>query len=382
MTSVPRIAIDYTPAYEQGAGIGRLVRDLVTSLALSDYVTDYRLFVSGATREQLPEPPGANFQWRQTAISPKWLARLWYRVRLPLPIETLIGQIDLYHATDFVLPPTYKDTKSIVTVHDLSFVRVPETASPRLKRYLDQVVPHSVHRATHVLADSEATRQDLIELYDLAPEKVTTLLSGVDPRFRPVHSPTREQLNWKYHLPEKPYIFSVGTVQPRKNYSRLIEAIALLRERDYDLALVIAGGHGWLGNPIYETIKATNMTDSVHLIGFADDADLPALYTYAACTAYVSLYEGFGFPILESMACGTPVVTSKVSSLPEVAGDAALMIDPYNIEEIAYAIQRILDNATLKNTLIKAGLVQAKQFTWENAANRLMAVYDQVLNKT
>src|SRR5688572_30672328 len=133
------VAIDYTPAYEQGAGIGRYVRELISALARQDNETPYRLFVSGAKPDQLPVAPGANFSWKPTRLNPTWLARIWHRIRLPFPVEVFTGRVDLYHATDFVLPPTR--TRSILTVHDLSFVRVPEAASPSLRTYLDAVVP-------------------------------------------------------------------------------------------------------------------------------------------------------------------------------------------------------------------------------------------------
>ena len=158
-----RIAIDYTPAIEQSGGIGRYVRDLTAALAGLDQANDYRLFVSGAAAGTLP-PAAANIQWRPTAITPRWLARIWHRARLPLPVELFTGKVDLFHATDFVLPYTLPSTRTLLTVHDLSFVRVPEAASPPLKAYLDAVVPRSVERADHVLADSAATKDDLMEL--------------------------------------------------------------------------------------------------------------------------------------------------------------------------------------------------------------------------
>lgn len=370
------IAIDYTPAYEQGAGIGRYVRELTAALAKLDHETDYRLFIAGAT--DLPPALAENFTWKPTNISPKWLARIWHRAHMSIPVEVITGEIDLYHATDFVLPPTRPKTITVLTVHDLSFVRVPEAASPRLKAYLDKVVPRSVQRADHILADSQATKDDLIALYGVAEDKVTVLLSGVDARFAPANNPSVRQ---KYGIGERPYLFSVGTVQPRKNYSRAIHALARLREKGHDLNFVIAGGKGWLEDPIYETIRAAGMGEYVKMIGFADDADLPALYSHAECTVFPSLYEGFGFPVLESMACGTPVVTSMVSSLPEVAGDAALMIDPLDLDALTDAIQQILEDSQLKQRLIQAGFRQAAQLSWEKSAQQLHKFYSVLLSK-
>jgi glycosyltransferase involved in cell wall biosynthesis len=372
------IALDYTPAYEQGGGIGRYVRELVAAVARLDSSTQYRLFVAGARPDQLPPAPNANFHWKPSRISPAWFARIWHRAQMPLPVETFVGNIRLYHATDFVLPPTQRTTRTILTVHDLSFVRVPDAASPKLKQYLDMVVPRSARRADHILADSQATKDDLISLYSLPESKITVLLSGVDTRFSHTISAlltTRKT----YKIGDRPYLFTVGTVQPRKNYVRLVEALHVLRRQGYDVDLVIAGGKGWLDGPLYQKIDALKLNEHVHLIGFAADTDLPTLYSGAACVAFPSLYEGFGFPVLEGMACGTPVITSTVSSLPEVAGDAALMVNPTDTEAIVDAIRRILDDSTLRETLVQKGYAQAKKFTWENSARHLMQVYQQVL---
>lgn len=373
------IAIDYTPAYEQGGGIGRYVRELVAALARHDTQTPYRLFVAGAKELPIPNPPGPNFIWKSTSLSPRWLARLWHRAQIPIPVEVVVGKVDLYHATDFVLPPTR--TRTLLTVHDLSFVRVPETASPNLKAYLDKVVPRSVYRADHVLADSQATKDDLISLYNTPPDKITVLLSGVDSRFKRVTDETAlAAVREKYGIGTRPYIFAVGTVQPRKNYSRLIQALAWLREHGYDVALVIAGGRGWLENPIYQAISDNQLEHYVHLIGFADEADLPALYSAAECLAFPSLYEGFGLPILEAFACGTPVMTANISSLPEVAGDAALMVEPTNLDEIIHALRRLLEDSALRADLIQRGHTRAQGFTWDAAAAHLRQIYTHLIS--
>ncbi len=374
------IGIDYTAAHEQGAGIGRYVRELVRALAALDDATPYRLFVAGAQRCALPPSPGANFAWRPTRITPLWFARLWHRLQLPLPVEAFTGRVQLFHATDFTLPPTLPGTRTLLTVHDLSFVRAPETTTPVLKAYLDAVVPRSVRRATHVLADSQATKDDLVELYGTPPDKITVLLGGVNPEFKPVtDADARQAVRARYSLPPNPYIFSVGTVQPRKNYARLIEALATLGPQYADVHLVIAGGRGWLDAPIYQTVRDLGMSERVHFTGFARDEDLPALYSEAVCLAYPSLYEGIGLPVLEAMACGTPVVTSTVSSLPEVAGDAALLVDPYDVQALAGALRHLLDDSALRETLIARGVRQAAFFTWERAATQLLAVYWQMV---
>lgn len=375
---MPAIGIDTTAAHEQSAGIGRYVRELIRALAAEDSSTPYRLFVAGATRDRLPPPPGPNFSWRPTRITPLWFARLWHRLQLPLPIESFTGRVRLFHATDFTLPPALPGTPTLLTVHDLSFVRAPETATPVLKAYLDRVVPRSVARATHILADSQATKDDLIALYGTPADKITVLLSGVSAHFRRVDDPAAHQaVRERYGIPPQPYIISVGTVQPRKNYARLMEALATLGPEGADIHLVIAGGRGWLDSPIYGAVKSFGLENRVHFTGFVDDADLPALYSAALCLAYPSLYEGFGFPVLEAFACGTPVVSSTLSSIPEVAGDAALLVDPYDVGALAAALRRVLNDPALRAGLVERGARQAAQFTWARTARHLREIYRQ-----
>jgi glycosyltransferase involved in cell wall biosynthesis len=243
-------------------------------------------------------------------------------------------------------------------------------------------VPRSVKRADHVIADSQATKNDLIDIYGTEPDKISVVLSGVDEQYRPVEdAKLRRLVREKYNIPvDVPYIFSIGTVQPRKNYGKLISAIVRLRDDFPDIHLVIAGGKGWLEGPIYQAVDALDLQDRVHFIGFADEADIPVLYSDARCTAYISLYEGFGFPVVESMACGTPVLTSNVSSMPEVGGTAAFYVDPYDIDDITSGLRRILTDEDLRKRLRETGFRQVKRFTWERSAQDLLSTYERVLN--
>jgi glycosyltransferase involved in cell wall biosynthesis len=371
-----RIGIDYTAAARQRAGIGRYTRELVKALLTLDSPHRYTLFAAtgGLPREdwqakinRLTTISRSPLTVRNLPLSDDWLARLWHRLRLPLPVELITGPLDLFYSPDFVLPPTRRATRTLLTVHDLSFLHYPEAFVPTLRRYLERVVPRSVARADHVLADSEATRADLIAHLGTAPEKVDVLYSGVDPRFGPESKAgERERLEKRYGVGDQPYILSVGTVQPRKNYTRLIRAFASLRA---EAQLLIAGGKGWL----YEEIFAeAEEHEAVRLLGFVEDEDLPALYRNAALFAFPSLYEGFGLPVLEAMACGTPVVCSDASSLPEVAGNAALLVDPLDIDVLTEAMARVLGDADLRQAMIARGLQQAARFTWERAARQLL----------
>ena len=390
-----RIGIDYTSAVHQGAGIGRLTRNVVQELAKLDTSGDeYTLLVQG--REipypPRPEPPAgspnvasgiSSPNWREvrTRLNQRWWTRIWHRLRIPLKVEWLTGPIDVFHGPDFVLPPLAKRTRAIVTVHDLSFLHYPDCFEPALLAYLHSAVPRATARADWVLADSESTRRDAIELLGVPAQRTSVLYPGVEPRFRPIEAHTARgaaalsQTRAKYKLPDR-FILAVGTVQPRKNYVRLVEAFSQLDLQG--LHLVIAGGKGWLFQDLYDRIRQLGLRSRVHLTGYVDDADLPALYNLAQVVAQPSLYEGFGIPIVEAMACGTPVVSADNSSLPEAAGDAGLLFDALDSEALADALARALTDVELRQTMVERGMQQASQFTWREAAETLHATYQQI----
>ena len=375
-----RIGIDYTAAVRQGAGIGRYTRGLVAALAERDRENRYVVFSAGA------DPPGTawpeNFRRRALPLTDRHLAILWQRLRLPLPVECVTGRLDLFHSPDFVLPPVRR-ARTVLTVHDLSFMRYPECSSPPLLRYLMDAVPRSVRRADAILADSESTRHDVIELLGVPAERVFVIYPGAESRFAPGPADDAETaaVLARYGI-RRPYIFSVGTVQPRKNYARLIQAYAALRrERRLPHELVISGGRGWLTEEVDAAIASVGPEAPVRMVGFAADADLPALYRAADLFAFPSLYEGFGIPILEALGCGTPVVAGNASSLPEAAGDAALLVDPFDVAALADAMGRLLDDSTLRHTLRARGLEQVRRFRWDESAARLLDVYATVARR-
>ena len=372
-----RIGMEVTAALTQGGGIGRYTRELLRALARVDAANHYALFyASREPRHALP-PLGANFHTRALPFHDVWLARLWGRARVPAPVEWITGAVDVYHSPDFTLPPTRRGTRTLLTVHDLSFVRDPGSAAPGLLTYLNAVVPRSVARADHVLADSFATRDDLIDLYKTPANKISVLYCGVEDVFRPITDPAAlAAVRAKYRLGGAPFVLAVSTLQPRKNYVRLLEALA--RMADPELRLVFAGGKGWLYDSIFAAVERLGLRERVTFMGFVDDADLPALYTAARILAYPSLYEGFGLPMLEAMACGTPVVASTASCLPEVAGDAALLIDPYDVAALAEALTRAHTDEPLRATLIDLGRRRAAGFRWDESARQLIALYTRL----
>jgi glycosyltransferase involved in cell wall biosynthesis len=358
-----KIGIEITAAVRQGGGIGRYVREMIRALAHSDAANRYQLFFASPNPVPFPPTPlPQNFSTRHLPFHDIWLARLWHRAQIPVNVEWITGEIDLYHAPDFVLPPTR--ARSLLTVHDLSFARDPDSAAPTLRDYLNVVVPRSVQRATHIIAVSQATKNDLVELYNTPEEKISVIHEGVDEKFRPAAD---KAISEKYGMSERPYLFSVSTIQPRKNYKRLIQALAFLPN---EFELVIAGGKGWLYDDIFA--EAEKFKGRVRFLGFVPDDDLPALYSGASVFAYPSLYEGFGLPLLEAMACGTPTVASNISCLPEVAADAAVTVSPYHPESIAAGIRAALAN---RSDLIEKGFARASQFKWQNSARQLIDLY-------
>ncbi|MEJ5197972.1 MAG: glycosyltransferase family 1 protein [Anaerolineae bacterium] len=372
-----RVAIDYTPALRQGAGIGRYTRGLVAALAEIDRANSYILFSAG---ERPPADGGgagwpANFTLRHTPLSARWLTIAWHRLHLPLPAELLTGACDLFHAPDFVLPPLRR-ARGIVTVHDLSFLRLPECADPGLRAFLEQVVPRSVARATRVLADSESTRRDLMALLGVEGDKIDVVTPGVEPRFRRVENVAQlTVVRARYRLPRR-FILGIGTLEPRKNFVGLIRAYAQMRRTTgLEHALVIAGRPGWLYEEIFAEVERQGLTEDVHFPGFVADADLPALYSLADLLAYPSLYEGFGIPVVEAMACGTPVVAGNNSSLPEAAGTAALLVDARDTDGLAKALAQALTDTALRRQMIERGYIQARRFTWQHSATDLLAAY-------
>ena len=258
------IGIDFTSAVHQQAGIGRYTREMVRALvdvSAERLDAQYRLFVAGSGPNPMPTLPGPEFKFCPTRLSERWLARLWYRLNMPLPVEVWTGNIDLFHAADFFLPPTRPATRTLVTVHDLSFVRDPDNTMPGMSHQLNTWVPRSVDRADHVIAVSQATRRDLVDIYHTPSEKISVLYHGVSAAFEPITDAHRLQaVRQKYNLGRRPLVLSLGTIQPRKNYLRLVQAFAQL---DSEFALVIIGGKGWGYQSLFDEVAKLKLTDRV-----------------------------------------------------------------------------------------------------------------------
>ena len=377
-----RIGIDYTAAVWQGGGIGRYTRSLVRALVELDSGHTFKLFVAGgmpkdAQMERWPD----NVRTYPVPISDRWTHIIWQRLRLPVPIQLVMGGIDLFHSPDFVLPPT-GSAGSILTVHDLSFLTVPQFFVPEFRRYLEGAVTRAVRKAQHILADSRSTQADLVDLLGVDPDRITVLYPGVDQRFRPVEdTQVLSSVRRRYRLPGR-FLLGLSTLQPRKNFEGLVDAFGLvatdrgLQPGMADLDLVVVGEEGWLFEGIAERVQARGLADRVHFLGRVPDDDLPAVYSLAEVFAFPTWYEGFGIPVVEAMACGTPVVASDNSSLPEAVGNAGIMVDAGDTTGLADGIVCILSDGALRSRLVSEGFKHTRQFSWRRSAEQLLSVIE------
>ena len=378
-----RIAFDYTSAVHQRAGVGRYTRSLAGQIIpLLEGNDDLILWYTSTSKESVSFPSGGvpqNCTLHRIPLSPRLAAIGWQRLRLPLPIDRFVGKVDLHHQPDFVSPPTR--APMMTTIHDLSYLIVPEFAHPDLRRYLARSVPRTLARATQVVTVSDTTRRDVIERYRIAPERVTTIYNGVDGWFRAPDTAAVDRTLQQFGL-RRPYFIMVGTVEPRKNHLTALRAFARIYEKRKDISLVIVGNPGWLSEPIVSEIENAARSMAIRYLRFVDDTWIPALYAGSVGLLAPSWYEGFGLPVLEAMACGAPVVASDRGALPEVAGDAALIVSPDGIDELENGMLRLLDDRSLRDDLSRRGQARASEFTWERAAAAHLKLYHEVADLT
>jgi glycosyltransferase involved in cell wall biosynthesis len=297
---------------------------------------------------------------------------------IPLPYCWFFrNNVNVRHFFNFIVPPFSKG-KTVVTIHDLGFKRFPETLTVKTKLLLRLNLRKSLKRADLILADSEFTRQEILYFYDCPPEKIRVLYSGVEHERYHVNIPAEEitRVKTKQGITGD-YILYLGTLEPRKNIERLISAYAQLKQRQPIVPpLIIAGKKGWLYDGIFE--KARSLTDNIHFTGYIPEEDKPGLLAGALFFCFPSLYEGFGLPPLEAMACGTPVLCSNAASLPEVVGDAGLLVDPFSVEEIADGMERLYTNEILRTDMKQKGITQAARFDWERSSGELFKIYESL----
>jgi glycosyltransferase involved in cell wall biosynthesis len=371
-----RIGYDATPAVVQRAGVGRYARELLRALVALEYDDAYALSCAASAAQcaaLLTElPPGAWREVRRIPVSDRVATIAWHRVGLPLCIERFTGQIDLYHGTDFVVPPAR--AARVVTVHDLSFRLAPQFAEPSLVHFLDAAVPRALAAASRVIAVSASVAAEVAAAFPDVRNRIVAVPNGVR---APAPSPATRSLDGA----SRPVVLCVGTVEPRKNHDALLRAMPIVRTTWPDALLVIAGRTGWRASEIAARVRAAERGGWVRWEGDVDDQRLEDLYRQAQVAVFPSHYEGFGLPVLEALAYGTPTVASDIAAHREVAGTAALYASPLDHEALAAQIGLVLSDAELRVALRDLGLVRAAQFTWENAARRTRRVYQAAVDE-
>ncbi|MBI5032963.1 MAG: glycosyltransferase family 4 protein [Chloroflexi bacterium] len=375
-----RIAIDISPVVHRKAGLATYARNLTEHLLCLDQENSYRAFHYGQANEPLPASLAS-----LPCVTVLWGARRW---RLTVAaqyffggtLDRTLGTVDIFHATEHLLP-SLRSAHTVFTFHDAIYALFPEYHLPLNKLFLGAMMPRFLRRADAIIAVSECSKRDAIRLYNVPAEKITVIPEGIHQTLQPVNDSNRLAEIRAHYSKHQPYILFVSTIEPRKNIAALVDAVKILRAQGFPHRLLIAGRKGWLYQSTFDHVKQAGMDSEIDFLDYVPDADLPALYS--ACDAFVfpSLYEGFGLPPLEAMACGAPVICSNTSSLPEVVGDAALQVNPRDVNEIAAAITRVLNDATLRDELCAKSLARAAQFSWERTARETLSIYQSLVSK-
>ncbi len=354
----------------RSAGITWHIYNLLRHLPEASPEIGYTVFLS---ERRYAGAPGVRLQVSRLPTDRPPVRILWEQALQPWAVRR--AEVDLLHSPVYV-GPLVSACPFVVTIHDLSFLFFPQSFRAMNRNYLQTFTRLSVRRAQRVIAVSESTKRDLVQLYGLSPAKVDVVHNGVDDSFRPLPADQVTAFRRRAGLPDR-FILFVGTLEPRKNVVHLVEAYALLPKERPPLFLV--GGKGWFYDEIFARVEALNLSGEVHYVGYVPAGDLPMWYNAADLFVYPSLYEGFGLPPLEAMACGTAVVASTASSLPEVVGEAGLLVDPSDTEALATAMEQVLSDRGVQEQMQAASLAQAQSFSWAETARRTVASYRRAL---
>ena len=372
------IYVDVSTAVHRRAGLGRYAESLTRALVRTDpdrYALFYNRERGVAPLEGLDHLPS-----RSVALGYKpWRMLVWLGQLARVGFDRLLPGAELFHATEHLLLPL-RSIPTVLTVHDLIFRHLPAHHKPLNRWYLNLALPLFCRRATHIIAISECTRGDLVAAYGVPPEKVSVIHEAADPSFRPQPPDLVETARVRYGLPQR-YLLFVGTIEPRKNLTRLLSAFEAVRAEGLSDGLAIVGRRGWLYEDFFAQLERSPARESVVFPGYVPDEDLPVIYAGAQALVFPSLYEGFGLPVLEAMACGTPVAASNASSIPEIGGDAALYFAPQDEEAMTATVRRILVAPDLAADLRRRGPARAARYSWERAARETRAVYERVLHR-
>lgn len=374
------IYIDISAAVHSRAGLGRYSERLAAAL-IAQEPGRYGLFHNSDEGAHFPESLPANVPRRSVNLGYKpWRMAVLLGQYGRVPFNRLVPDARLFHSTEHLLLPL-RGIQTVLTVHDLIYKLFPAYHKKLNYWFLNRAMPLFCRRASAIIAVSEASKQDIVRHYGIVPSKITVVYEAASDHFQPPPPARIEAVRQQYQLPER-FLIHLSTIEPRKNLSRLLDALQRLRQSLPDLCLVLAGGKGWLYDDFFAKIEAEGLEKAVQVLGWVPDEDLPAVIAAADLAVQPSLYEGFGLPILEEMASGQVVAASGSSSHPEVGGEAAAYFDPYNVEEMATVIGRLLNDREEHQHRRQLGLQQAAQFSWARAARETAAVYKRLLSST
>jgi glycosyltransferase involved in cell wall biosynthesis len=366
-----RIGIDARKLHD--FGIGTYIRNLLRHLARIDSQTEFVIFCRPEDRETLAQI-GENFR-----PVPESSGNYSIAEQLKIPLAVKREGVTLYHAPHYVLPPLVR-CRSVVTIHDVIHLMFPQYLPNRVAlSYAKWSITQAAHRATRVLTVSESSKRDILRFVDTRPDKIDVIYNAYDERF--AMEPKEEdvvRVRERFQLTDE-FVLYAGNVKPHKNLERLIQAFHLVRQRGLDhLKLVLIGDEISKYTALRRAVHQHQLHKYVRFLGYLPEETLAVMYRLAGVFVFPSLYEGFGLPPLEAMASGTPVVTSNVSSLPEVAGDAAVLVDPYDPQAIADGIYRVLTDEQLRRDMVHKGIARAGQFSWEQSVRRVRQIYGEV----
>jgi len=370
-----RIGYDITPLSSARTGVGHYCFCLLKSLLASDTGHEYVGFASGSRPPVLDELEDV-LDRRRIPLPTRVMHHLWTLFRFP-KVDTFLGGVDVFHATNYFVPPMRR-ARTVVTVHDLAILVHPEWCSPKIRRFFPGQIARCIREADAVIACSESTKSDAVRLLGVDPQRVTVAYEGIDESLAPVpRAEAARHVQSRYGV-SLPYALFVGTIEPRKNITGLLRAFSKIAS-GVPHNLVLVGGKGWYREDIERVARELGIGERVSFVGYVSShRELAAFYSAADLFVFPSLYEGFGLPILEAMSCGCPVVTADSSSMPEIAADAALCVDANSDAAIAEAIQRVLGDPALKESLVARGLERARQFSWRKCAETTMNVYERL----
>ena len=383
-----RVALDARRLNGQRRGIGRYVHELAKHLPAQAPDIEFLLFVDRPLEaESIPAGCREILVGRPFTTDSQSVSGLWPKVRSYHWMNYLVPRVldrehaDLFHATNLAFPARAR-CPSVVTVHDLIYARAPGAFEPLYERYMKLAVPSAVRRARHVITDSNTTRDDMVRLVGADSSRISVVHLGVGHEYRVATDMVElEQAREQLRLPRR-FVLHVGAIERRKKLDTLLAAAAPLLRANLVDEIVLAGEEGHGAGDVRRAAVELGISESVRYLNYVAQELLPSLYGLADVLSFAPVYEGFGMPVLEAMACGTPVVTSSVSSLPEVAGDAALMVSPGDVEGLREALSRVLTDTQLRDDLRQRGLARARKFSWESTAAGHLAVYRRVLETT